>query len=85
MSGILSASKADVFHRDISRRNLVTDRQEVGSIGKGCVIDFDCAAFQNHKREAVAALTVSVWTALKKTRTFMKHSGDCAVYGDFGA
>ena len=60
MSGIPSAYKADVFHRDISQRNLVTDRQEVSSIGKGCVIDFDCAAFRNHEREAVAELTVGV-------------------------
>ena len=60
MSGILSAYKANVFHRDISRRNLVIDRQEGGPIGKGCVIDFDCAAFRNHTREAVAELTVGV-------------------------
>ncbi|KAL5522096.1 hypothetical protein ACEPAF_1953 [Sanghuangporus sanghuang] len=58
--GIRSIYKADVFHRDISRHNLIIARKPDEPIGKGYVIDLDCAASVNHQRSGVAELTGTI-------------------------
>ena len=82
MLGILSIYEADVFHRDISRRNLVIFKGKNDEIGKGYIIDFDCAAFCDHTRCAVAELTVSIEDTSTSARILTKHSGNCAIHGN---
>lgn len=72
---------AGIYHRDISRHNLIIVRRAGSSVGEGYVIDFDCAASVSHLQEGKVRPIVCIEADGISEQLLTRNAGNSSLHG----